>query len=436
LPASPVLTEAGEETMLGARFTVAAALALVLAGSARAGEPSDGFDAYFKKYWDPSRGEFYRFADHHADGSGKEFADYWWQAHMFETVIAEYQVTGSREDKERIATVLHGFLANHPDWKASALPLDRNRFNDDLGWWALACLHAYEATGDRAYLDQAKKIYGKITPPGRDGAVPWTAPKHFWEPSITNGDDRNIATNGLYIQISAKLSLYDPEHKARDLERARGAKKWIEKNLVEPDDPHGIRVNDTVHADGSKSDAQFSYNYGNLIGADLALYDATGDKQDLAEAEALARSAIARTEAGARGERWGIHPVHGDGADDGAGFGQILDQNLATLARSYGQTWIQPFLDQQAQEALGDRRPGSFGANGDVEARITAILAARPAEPAPDTIPGLDGGLPRPPVPQRGAVAAIERAAAAVGAETQEAVADAHGIIQALPGSR
>jgi hypothetical protein len=127
---------------------------------------------------------------------------------------------------------------------------------------------------------------GKTCP----GGVQWT--------DAPGNDDRNTVStaNGAVVG----LRLYLLTRRAAYLRWAQRMVGWVEQCLHDPDGLYG----DHISGNGDVDRTEWSYNQGSMIEAYRLLYRATGNRTDLARAEAIADSTLAAF----RG-RWAHEPT-------------------------------------------------------------------------------------------------------------------------------
>ncbi len=292
--------------------------------------------AFIARFWDPEKKYFYTNSDrqiHRQHAHGPEeglYTDFWWEAQLWELVMDTYQRTQLAAHRWMIEDVYEGFLKSYPAFA--------NDFNDDLGWWALASIRAYEITSDARYLARSKilldsmwvyedSVYG--------GGIWWRRGKQ---------DQKNVATNAVAATVAAKL--YAITGDCAYLTNAQSIFSWLSRRLQ-----RGGRVYDRITgADpGSVVKADFTYNFGTYIGAAIALYAATGD-------DAYMSTAISSADWATR------HLINNgvlifEGIDDAGGFKAILIRSLVELATIYGQKQYLPFLKRNSFQAWSNRRP-------------------------------------------------------------------------------
>ncbi|MEV6034197.1 CBM35 domain-containing protein [Nonomuraea sp. NPDC052116] len=200
--------------------------ALTLAPTpAHATVPADAdaaMSAFVSAFWDPAKKYFYTNSDHqihaeHAHGpEGGLYTDFWWEAQLWELVMDAYQRTGGAAYRQLIDDVYAGFVAYYPTFA--------NDFNDDLGWWALACARAYEITRDATYLNRSRALFDQIwaEQDATFGGGIW------WRRSVHT--QKNVATNAPAVITATKL--YAATGTASYLTDARAAADWATTYLT------------------------------------------------------------------------------------------------------------------------------------------------------------------------------------------------------------
>jgi predicted alpha-1,6-mannanase (GH76 family) len=196
-------------------------------------------------------------------------------------------------------------------------------FYDDENWMTLALLRAYDLTGDAAYLTQAKALYADIMA-AWDTSCCGAAPGGiWWDRSHTQ---KATASNAGPVIAGARL--YTRTHDASTLAFAKQAYAYWTANMV---DPASHQVIDHITPAGQKVGWKFTYNEGLVIGAAVALANATGDPSTLALAHDVASFMLASETVPTA-----LGPVLSDGSDaqctgDCAQFKGIGARYLAEL---------------------------------------------------------------------------------------------------------
>ena len=158
-------------------------------------------------------------------------------------------------------------------------------YYDDNEWVGLDGLQQHLMTGDAAALQRAEMVstlidYGWDTNPSDPdpGGIFWT--------QSASSHDRNTISNGPGAEIQARLLILTKQ--AHYLSSAQRQFAWVNQYLRAP---NGLYW-DHVSIDGTIEHTQWSYNQGVMLGAAGLLYQATGDRTYLAQAESIASAAL------------------------------------------------------------------------------------------------------------------------------------------------
>lgn len=237
--------------------------------------------------------------------------NYWVQAHALDVTVDAVGRTGAADARERVRDNVAGILHRNGGRIV-------NRYYDDMAWMALALLRAEEVAGE----DTSGLV--------RDL---WTDIRAGWHPEHggivwRRADPRpftNAPANGPAAILAARLHRRhgDPA----DLDLALRIADWLQTTLVDP--ATGI-VWDGVHpADDPGPDRTlYTYNQGTVVGAEVELWQITGDQVHLDRARRTAGAALDRF----AGPDNGVLPSEGDG--DAGLFKGILARYLGELVRA------------------------------------------------------------------------------------------------------
>lgn len=152
--------------------------------------------------------------------------------------------------------------------------------NDDQVFWAFAAMTAAELK-----FPQPQPDYPSWTAMGQ--AV-FQLQTERWDPDNCGGglrwqinslnagyDYKNIASNGGFFQLAARLARYTGNQTYVDWTEKMWT--WLsESTLIDPGQPQGTRVYDGAGIEGNcmkPNQAQYSYNYGILIGGLAYIYN-------------------------------------------------------------------------------------------------------------------------------------------------------------------
>ncbi len=230
---------------------------------------------------------------------------YWWQAHALDVLADAAGRAGDRngEVRARIAAFVPGIVARNGGRVG-------NDYRDDMAWMGLALLRAGPVAGVPT-IGLVRELWAEILA-GWDhdhGGVIWR-----------RGDTyTNAPTNAPAAMLGARLYLRDQD--PADLTWAQTIDAWLHETLV---DATTGTVRDGIHpgTDPGPSIERYTYNQGTVVGASLALHQATGDGRHLARAGRAAGAALTgfvRAEDGL---------LIAEGTGDGGLFKGILARHL------------------------------------------------------------------------------------------------------------
>ena len=159
----------------------------------------------------------------------------------------------------------------------------RDNYYDDEGWWVLTWIRAYELTGNRAYLRQAKSVFRALTKgwdPVCGGGLQWTRRIPY----------KNAITNETFMADAALLHEATPG----DTRYARWALRewrWFSAS--------GMLTRSHLVIDGLSARCRpklhsrtWTYNQGMLIGAMVYMAKMTGRRSFLVIARQVAHAVI------------------------------------------------------------------------------------------------------------------------------------------------
>jgi predicted alpha-1,6-mannanase (GH76 family) len=256
---------------------------------------------------------FWRGSDSYLSSTANGGADaqYWNFAEAFESVLDAVERSGG---------------TRFTGWPEALYLAQKSRgfsrdFYDDENWMTLALLRAWDHTGSTPILDEAKTLYADIEA-AWDTTCCGPNPGGIWwdRPHTQKATAANAGPVIAGVRLAARTG------DASYLAFAEKVYAYWRANMV---DASG-QVTDHVLPSGQKVDWKFTYNQGLLIGAALALHDATGNPSYLADAELVA-GFVAHDEIIATPDG----PVLFDGTN--AGCGGDCEQFKGILARFLGE---------------------------------------------------------------------------------------------------
>jgi predicted alpha-1,6-mannanase (GH76 family) len=272
---------------------------------------SEAVRALVDSYWDAGRGLF------RITTASRPFWwigrwHYWWQAHALDVLVRA-------GDAGRAGRLVDGVLRRNGGRIV-------NDYYDDMAWMGLAL-----QDGTEAGLLRAAPLVGELLAELRDGfdaehgAVRWR-----------RGDD--------YLNVAANAPTAILVARAGDSAFARRLTDWLHATLVTED---GI-VWDGVHPGRPPNEASYTYNYGTVVGADVAV-------EDVDRARRVAAAAVARLP-----RPDGLLP--GEGSGDGGLFNGVFARHVGSYLQVADDAAMRDLLMRNAEAAWSARSPaGLFG---------------------------------------------------------------------------
>lgn len=298
------------------------------------------FAALNQVYWNPDA-RFFR-----KEENGSKWADFWLEAQLWDTVMDQFDRTHSDAVKRQIGEVYDGFIEQHPDWT-------RNKYNDDIMWWAIACTRAYQITQDDRYLIQAQASFDFVLREFGDdtfgGGVWWTSDR--------TSKNSCIVSPAVIAAVRLAEALNNPAY----LATARRLYDWQRRTLTDGTGKvfdsiradagtHTNRTDKAGPADGSIAKFSLTYNQGTYIGASVLLHRMTGESMYLAEAKKTADWTRAHLCTGPD------RILQNENQGDGGAFKGIFVRYMKLLVRDGGATEFVPWMQANAETAWRHRR--------------------------------------------------------------------------------
>jgi predicted alpha-1,6-mannanase (GH76 family) len=321
-------------------LAVALVLLLTSAAPLTPPDPEKAMQDFLKTYYDADEKYFYtnswQMAMNGSGPLGGLYADFWWEAQLWDLVMDAYERNGSEQYRAMIDEVYDGFEKHYPDW--------RNDYNDDLGWWAQGAMRAYNLTEDERYLERATQLFDFIWQYWTDdygGGVLW---------KNTGEDQKNVATNGPLTVTAVRL--YQATGDESYLEKANMLWDFVDEKLT---DGAG-RVYDN-YENGELRTWDFTYNFGNFILASLALREVSSDEAE--KDRLLERSVLSANWVLENLTSSGI--LLDEGLGDGGGFKGVFVRALNKLSKieelgAEKQAEYSQFLQDNAAQVWNQRR--------------------------------------------------------------------------------
>jgi predicted alpha-1,6-mannanase (GH76 family) len=179
------------------------------------------------------------------------------------------------------------FEAVYATRRAAGLKVD---FYDDENWMALALIRAFDISGERRFLTDAEELLVDIIA-AWDTTCCGSSPGGVWWDRAHS--QKATASNAGPIITAVRM--FQRTQNAAYLEFARKVYAYWRANMV---NPTSFQVLDHISPSGLKTAWKFTYNEGLMIGAALALNDATGEASFLDDAHRYAKFMLAQETAG------------------------------------------------------------------------------------------------------------------------------------------
>lgn len=245
-----------------------------------------------------------------ANNAGNATFNYWPNAHALDVLTDAYIRKNDPAIKARMDDLLAGMKTKNGGTYI-------NHFYDDMEWMNLACLRAYEATGDTKYKDVAVLLWNDIKGGWDDvwgGGIHWNKDK--------SKNYKNTPANAPACIIACRM--YGLTQNPDDIAWAKKIYDWQKATLVDP--VTGL-VWDGINQDGSgqvTKNWNFTYNQGVFIGAGVELYKLTGQNVYINDALKTANNTLA-------GGFTNANILKDEGGGDGGLFKGVLVRYLMLL---------------------------------------------------------------------------------------------------------
>ncbi|HVX47702.1 MAG TPA: glycoside hydrolase family 76 protein [Mycobacteriales bacterium] len=215
-------------------------------------------------------------------------------------------------------------------------------FYDDNEWVGMEKAQQYLQTGDRAALHRAEDIFALVVS-GWDTDSSHPDPGGVFWTQATWSTDRNTVSNMPGAELGMRL--YLATGKRSYLDWSRKMYEWANTYLLAPNNLYW----DHVDLAGNIEKTQWSYNQGTPIGAGVLLFEATGQRKYLQQAEKTAQGSY----------DFYITQGHLDG--QGPTFNAIYFKNLLLLESVTGGHKYRDAMQAYADRLWSDARDPATG---------------------------------------------------------------------------
>ena len=159
-------------------------------------------------------------------------------------------------------------------------------FYDDNEWVGLQLLRAFRMLGDRALLAKAVEAF-RLVVGGWDGNPRHPCPGGVWRVRGTRELERNTVSNAPGAELGVEL--YQISRRGYYLRWAKRMYHWVRLCLR---GGSGLYA-DNIDLSGTIDRTVWIYNQGTMLGAEVLLYQATGDARYLVRAQETAATTMA-----------------------------------------------------------------------------------------------------------------------------------------------
>ncbi|HET8846669.1 MAG TPA: glycoside hydrolase family 76 protein [Ktedonobacteraceae bacterium] len=195
----------------------------------------------------------------------------WWHSAICLDALIDYMArTGQRDAVEILATTFEKNASNN---------FLENSY-DDMAWWALAWINAFDLVGEIRYLEMARTIFAAMEK-GWDevcgGGVWWNFDRNY----------KNAIPNELFLLLAVRLQQRSVSNDEREYYRGWATRTWNwfkASGMINADH----LVNDGLKNCQNNGETTWTYNQGVILAALAELYQVSGESAYLAEAEAIA----------------------------------------------------------------------------------------------------------------------------------------------------
>ena len=199
------------------------------------------------------------------NSAGDTTFHYWPQAHVLDVFTDWYL----RTEDPRILDLYDQWYQGVPAANGGSF---WNQYYDDMEWNGIAALRAYQATGQKRFLETARQLWDFIIPGWNNlagGGITWKKGREW---------SKNACSNGPGAILAARL--YQELGREEDLQWALQIYAWEKEVLFD----HGA-IYDMINAQTGKIENYcLTYNQGTFIGAAVDLYKITGERSYIEDA--------------------------------------------------------------------------------------------------------------------------------------------------------
>eukprot|EP01105_Mastigella_eilhardi_P005618 TRINITY_DN17277_c0_g1_i1.p1 TRINITY_DN17277_c0_g1~~TRINITY_DN17277_c0_g1_i1.p1 ORF type:complete len:361 (-),score=58.18 TRINITY_DN17277_c0_g1_i1:79-1161(-) len=231
----------------------------------------EGMDTFLRLYWSEAAAYVVKF--YPSDGN---LSEYWNYAQCYDAVLDGVEL---QRAQGVCAPLDYAGYAEKMYAGQEARGWGRD-YMDDMNWMALALLRAYDLFGDDKYLQTASMLFDKIQGAWDSLCCGDLCGGIWWDTAHTQ---KATASNAGPVITAVRL--YSKTKNPTILSFAQKVFDFWWANMV---DQNTFQVADHFDGQGSKTWWKFTYNEGLVVGACVAMYNATRDASYLDKAHSVA----------------------------------------------------------------------------------------------------------------------------------------------------
>jgi predicted alpha-1,6-mannanase (GH76 family) len=267
----------------------------------------------------------------------KSIGAIWTQAIFWDIAMDAYKRTNDAAYLQLVKDIYQGGFNRYSqfDWENKTTWF----IYDDMMWWVMSLVRAYEITGNKDCLDYAVSGFKRVWRDSYDavnGGMWWDF----------NKTGKNSCIN--FPTVIAALQLYKITNETAYLDKAKAVYDWSVINLVSASNG---RVADN-NINGNKGFSDYTYNQGTYIGASVMMYKTLNNQVYLDNAK-LAADYTRKT----MSDLNGILPAEGDWNEQGV-LKAIFARYVMMLAKDAGQSQYLTWIRSNINKAWSNRDAG------------------------------------------------------------------------------
>lgn len=219
-----------------------------------------------------------------------QWSEGWWNGANAYALLADLRSRDNSDFIKKITDGPNGVFAR------TVTQSNKSKYNgmayddwyDDMLWWCVGLIKAYDVTGNKLFLTTARATWKRVQVEARGATCGglYNAMKGI------KGRGQSAIATLLYVEVTALFAKRYPQERSMFLNLAKGQWKWVMNNIYQYD---YIRGDGLVKGPGGQcihNGAILSYLEGTAINAAVALNDVTGDYSYIDIANTIATKSL------------------------------------------------------------------------------------------------------------------------------------------------